>query len=160
VVAVSGCAKMSDLDGLKVSVTQQMDQNNKALQEQLKAMGQKLEEVAKLPSALEAEVAATTRYARDVEKSITGLRDLTARQLDVQNANITQVKTAYGNVLQQQVAMVEALSKALEGALNDLKATIKTSLDDMKKALPSAEGTIPPAPTRPTTSKETPPATK
>ena len=167
---VAGCATPGDIETLRNGLLQQMAQTSKAQQDQTqllqerlgkmeanlklldersKALEQRVEQVAKIPASLESDVAAVRGYARDVEKKITDLRELVARQLDNQNAHITQVKTAYGNVLQEQVTMVETMTKTLDAALAELKVTIDKSLGELKKALPGSESVIPPAPPLP-----------
>jgi len=175
-VLLAGCATKTDLDSMRSSILQQMAQDQKAQQDKLmvlqerlgriesdhklaqeraKALEEKVDRVGKIPADLASDVAAVRRYVRDVEKSITTLRELVARQLDMQNAHITQVKTAYGGVLEQQGTMIETLAKQLESALGELKATVDNSLKGLREALPAADGTIPPAPTLPENLRET-----
>ena len=176
VFLVAGCATKSDLDGMRSGILQQMAQEQKAQQDKLmvfqerlariesdhklaqertKSLEEKVEPVGKIPADLASDVAAVRRYVRDVEKSITTLRELVARQLDMQNAHITQVKTAYSGVLEQQGSMIETLAKQLESALGELKTTVDTSLKALREALPAADGTIPPAPALPENLRET-----
>ena len=176
----TGCASKGDLDGLRNGLLQQMAQSDKAQQDRLlllqerigkvdatckllenraKTFDEKLTEVAEIPGGLESDVAAMRRYVRDVEKNITGLRELVARQLDLQNAHITRVKTSYGSVLQQHGTTVDTMTKSLDATLADLKASIEKALKTLKEAIPLSDETIPPAPTLPANLKEsaTPP---
>lgn len=176
-LCLAGCATQSDLEAAKRNILAQLAQNKKQQDEQmtllqerlarLEATAKLLEErtaaqdrevkrldgefkrLARLPEDLESDVAAVRRYVRDVEKNITALRELVARQLDVQNAHITKIKKAYDDVLKDQSAMVESLTKTLEASLARLKATIEASLKTMREKIPTAEETIPLAPQLP-----------
>lgn len=179
---LAGCATPGDLTATRAGILAQLAQNRKQQDEQLaliearvaklETMGKLLEErtatedrevkrldgevrrLAKLPEDLESEVAALRTYVRDVEKNITTLRELVARQLDVQNAHIAKIKAAYDDVLKDHGAMVAGLTKTLDEALARLKTTIEDSLKKLREKIPTAEETIPLAPQLPTELKK------
>ncbi len=161
-VALSGCATTSALNEVKMQTLQQQERIRtleatcRLLEERSKSQELRLEQVSKLPAGLESDVAAVRGYAREVEKKVTDFREVLAKQLDLQNSHITQVKTSYGNVLQQQTQMVETMSKTLETAFGELKASIIKSLEELKKAIPTSDATVPPPPALPPNLKETP----
>ena len=169
-VVVTGCASPQDIEKLRADLLAQMAQQDRSQQDRVTAVQERIgkieathelqvrridgvekrvEEVAEIPSNLEAAVNAVMKYARDVEKSIHSLRDLTARELDRQNSHITQVKASYKSVLEQEIQAVSTMSKALDAAMADLKATIENSAKVLGEALPATDETIPPAPPLP-----------
>ncbi len=159
---VSGCATTAALNELKSQVLQQQERvraleaNTKLLENLAKSQEIRLEQASKLPAALESDVAAARGYAREIEKKVVELREIIAKQLDLQNAHIAQVRGAYVGVLNQQTQLVDTLSKTLETALAELRAVIGRSLDDLKKALPGSDTIVPPAPVLPPNLRETP----
>jgi len=165
-----GCVSPGQLEKLKTELTAQIAQSEKAQQagvtalkerigkiesnqqlqaERHKGLEERTEQVAKIPRELEAAVAAVMNYARDVEKSIQSLRDLTARELDRQNTHIQQVKTSYGAVLEQEIRNLDTMAKTIEATMAGLKTTLQNSVTTLKQALPAAGETIPPAPPLP-----------
>jgi len=169
-VVVTGCATPQDVEKLRADLLTQMTQNDRAQQDRLQALQDRLkkaesndeavlgrfqslekrvEQVAQIPSELEAAVRAVNAYARDVEKSIHSLRELTARELDRQNTHIRKVKSSYKSVLDQEIQAVTSMSKTLDAVMADLKATLENSTKVLGEAIPSTEETIPPAPTLP-----------
>jgi len=161
---MAGCATTSALREVAAVAAQQqerikaMEATARMLDERSKTHEARIEQAIKLPASLESDVAAVRGYAREVEKRVTDLRELIAKQLDLQNAHITQVKTSYGNVLQQQGQMVETMSKTLETALAELKAAIVKSIEELKRALPGSDSTVPPSPTLKDQAPPPPPA--
>ncbi|MBM4040151.1 MAG: hypothetical protein FJ290_16725 [Planctomycetes bacterium] len=159
---VSGCATTAALNDLKSQVLQQQERiraieaNTRMLENLAKSQEIRLDQASKLPAALESDVAAARGYAREIEKKVVELREIIAKQLDLQNAHIAQVKAAYVGVLNQQTQLVDTMSKTLETALAELKAIIGRSLDDLKKALPGSDTIVPPAPVLPPNLRETP----
>lgn len=170
VVVLTGCATPQDLETLRADLKAQIAQSNQGQQDRLRAiqaqiekvesnqqlqtqriqgMETRLEEVAKIPSDLEGAVKAAMKYARDVEKSIHSLRDLTARELDLQNNRIGKVKASYKAVLEQEIQAVSSMSKALDAVMADLKATLENSTKTLGEAIPGSEETLPPAPPLP-----------
>lgn len=158
-LAITGCAMKTDLDSLKSELTAKlsameqrlgkMESDNQLAAERYKGLDQRLEQIAKIPRDLEATVAAVTNYARDVEKKVAGFRDLTAVELDRQNAHIEKVKSSYAAVLDREIQSIEAMQRAIDSALGELKTTIDASAKVLKQALPSAQEQIPPAPPMP-----------
>ncbi|HUT32688.1 MAG TPA: hypothetical protein VNE39_04335 [Planctomycetota bacterium] len=161
-ILAGGCATTAALNEVKTQTLQQQERiraleaNCKMLENLAKSQEIRLDQASKLPAALESDVAAARGYAREIEKKVVELREIIAKQLDLQNARITEVRAAYVTVLQQQTQLVDTLSKTLDTALAELRAVIGRSLDDLKKALPGSDTVVPPAPVLPPSLRETP----
>ena len=130
VIILGGCAAPSKIAELETRV-------------------QSLEERLKRAEGLESDVAAVRGYARDVQKQIVSLRDLTARELDNQNAHITRVKAAYAAVLEQHIQMVGTMDKTIDSMMADLKTTLSDGVKTLRQALRSSDEAVPPAPPLP-----------
>ena len=169
-IIVTGCAKPQDLEKLRADLLAQIAQQDRSQQDRVRlvqdkvgkletnderqvqrieAAEKRVEEVAKIPSNLEAAVNAVMKYARDVEKDILKLRELTARELDRQNSHIRKVKASYKSVLDQEIQAISAMRKALDTAMADLRATVEKSATVLGEALPDSDETMPPAPPLP-----------
>jgi septal ring factor EnvC (AmiA/AmiB activator) len=170
IAVVTGCATPQDLEKVRTDLRAEITRSDKAQEERLRAIQaqigkvesnqqlqaqrlqgfeSRLNEVAKIPSDLEGAVKAAMKYARDVEKSIHSLRELTARELDRQNSHIRKVKASYKTVLEQEIQAVSSMSKALDAVMADLKTTLENSTKTLGEAIPGSEETLPPAPPLP-----------
>ncbi|MFW6162922.1 MAG: hypothetical protein ACODAJ_09145 [Planctomycetota bacterium] len=169
-IVLTGCATPQDVEEVRADLRAQIAQGNQAQQDRLRAIQAQLdkletsqqaqsqrlqslesrvEEVAKIPGDLEGAVKAAMKYARDVEKSIHSLRQLTARELDRQNSHIRKVKASYKSVLEQEIQAVSSMSNALDAVMGDLKTTLENSTKTLGEAIPGSDETLPPAPRLP-----------
>jgi len=162
VIAVTGCATPWSVEQTKRELLAQVQKSAEAQEAKIAAFEKRLggieadfKQVAKTSGNLEASVAAVMNYARDVEKKVGSFRDLTARELDRQNAQIQQVKVSFAAVLEREAQSIEAIRTALDATMRQLQTTIAEAVKNLKQTLPASQEIIPPPPPLPKDLKET-----
>ena len=146
----AGCVSPKDIEAINARIAK-IEAQQQLQVERTQSLQSRMEELAKLPRALDASVQAVMNYARDVDKNISGLRAQTALELDRQNAQITKVKDSYRSVLEQELQAITLMRKAIDTAFADLRVAVDASVNALKQALPSPNDTLPPVPPLPDT---------
>lgn len=144
----AGCVSPKDIAAINARLAK-MEAQQQLQAERVQSLQGRMDELAKLPKALDASVQAVMNYTRDVDKSISTLRNQTVSELDRQNAHIQKVKDSYRLVLEQELVAVGAMRKAIDSAFADLRSAIDASKNALQQALPSPNDTIPPVPPLP-----------
>jgi chromosome segregation ATPase len=119
-----------------------LEQRLAALEQQQQATRAELQTVARIPTALQADVAATREYMLKVENDLRELRRVMAGQMDTQNVRIMEVRAAYLSVLQSMLETNQKVNAALDEAVKKLAQPLLSSAEVVP-------GPPPPSPIQP-----------